>query len=325
MINEILDRIEAEIGKTKFSETYLQRNLFDPIDYTLEKAGKRVRPLLCVLSHYLFGGKESDVMSQAIALEIFHNFTLIHDDLMDKSPIRRNKKTVYKKWNENIAVLSGDAMSILAYHYLAQNADEKKLPKLLKTFSSVALDVCIGQQYDMDFETMTEVKEEDYLNMIRLKTAVLLGGSMQIGAIQAGASDSDCEKLYNIGVNVGLAFQMQDDILDVYSDEETFGKPIGNDICNAKKTFLLIYTMNNLSEADNGYLSKLMALPAEENKKRVEEVTKLYNKVSAKEQIEKRAKQYIDKAFELLDSIEVDEKRKEPLKVLINQLLSRKK
>lgn len=325
MINEILDKLEAEISNIKFSEKFSPANLFQPIDYTIDKAGKRIRPLFCILSHHLFNDSIDNVLSQAIALEIFHNFTLIHDDLMDKSPIRRNKETVYKKWNENIAILSGDAMSILSYCYLSKNTDGEKLSKLLDVFNSVALDVCIGQQYDMDFESMSDVSEKDYLNMIRLKTAVLIGGSMQIGAIQAGADADVCKKLYDIGVNIGLAFQMQDDILDVYSDEETFGKPIGNDICNSKKTFLLIYTMSNLSNEDNAYLLDLLSLPKEQNKKRVEEVTKLYDKVSAKQNIEARANEYIKKAFELLESIPVEENRKEPLKTLINKLISRKR
>lgn len=325
MINEILDKLEGRISEMGFSKRFSPENLFLPIDYTLDKSGKRIRPLFCILSHHLFSDCMEDVISQAVALEIFHNFTLIHDDLMDKSPIRRNKETVYKKWNDNIAILSGDAMSILSYHYLSQNTDEKKLPELLRVFNSVALDVCIGQQYDMDFESLDEVGEDDYLNMIRLKTAVLIGGSMQIGAIQAGADTNICKKLYDIGVNIGLAFQMQDDILDVYSDENTFGKPIGNDICNSKKTFLLIYTRNNLSLEDNIYLSNLLSLPKDENKRKIKEVTRLYNKVSARENIESRATAYIEKAFSMLEEIPVDSRRKEPLKELINKLVSRKK
>ena len=214
--------------------------LFAPIDYTLRLGGKRIRPLLACAAAAAFTEAWQHALPVAVALEIFHNFTLLHADLMDRSPLRRGQETVYRRWGDNTAILSGDAMSIEAYASLAEVADKSLLAELLPRFSQMALEVCVGQQYDMEFETRSEVRVEEYMEMIRLKTSVLLGSSLELGALVGGATTEQARALYAVGIQLGLAFQIQDDLLDVYGDEKTFGKPLGGDIVNAKKTRLLL-------------------------------------------------------------------------------------
>ncbi len=241
--DELLQRIETELEKLPLEQIEPQ-GLYAPVRYILEDGGKRIRPLLCLLSADLCGGKVSEALPAAIAVEVFHNFTLHHDDIMDRAPMRRGRPTVHLKWSENSAILSGDAMLIFAYQILSSGNYAELLPELLAVFNRAAMEVCQGQQYDMEFErTDREVSEAEYLEMIRLKTSVLLAAALEMGAIVGGASPAERRALYDFGVNLGLAFQIQDDLLDTYGDAETFGKAIGGDIAVGKKTFLHIAAM----------------------------------------------------------------------------------
>lgn len=213
--------------------------LYEPISYTLQDGGKRIRPVLTLMACDLFCGKAEVALPQAIAIELFHNFTLIHDDIMDNAPIRRGKETVYRKWNANIGILSGDTLFALAYQY-AQQADKEILQSILSVFNQTAIEVCEGQQFDLNYETNNQVNVDEYINMIKLKTGVLFGASLKIGALIGGASTEDADSLYQFGVNIGLGFQLKDDLLDTFGDENIFGKKTGGDIITNKKTFLYI-------------------------------------------------------------------------------------
>jgi geranylgeranyl diphosphate synthase type II len=229
------------------------KELYEPMEYIVSLGGKRLRPVLVLAGHQLFNSSVEKAIPVAIAIELFHNFSLIHDDIMDKAPLRRNQSTVHKKWNENIAILSGDAMLVKAYQELCKT-DSEKLPTLLNIFSETAIKVCEGQQLDMNYEKQNKVSIPQYLKMIELKTAVLLGASLQMGAVIAGASNENAQHLYNFGKHIGIAFQLQDDILDAYADAEKFGKQQGGDIVSNKKTFLLLKALE-LSES-NRYLKE---------------------------------------------------------------------
>ncbi len=248
---EILLRlVEAEIGRLPLDDTE-PRGLYAPIRYILEDGGKRIRPLLCLMGADVYGGEPEKALPAAVAVEVFHNFTLLHDDIMDKAELRRGRPAVHLKWGESGAILSGDAMLILAYRILQNGTPvygAGKLPGLLEVFNRAAMEVCQGQQYDMDFETCDRpVTRDEYIGMIRLKTSVLLAAALEMGAIVGGASDTERRSLYDFGVNLGLAFQIQDDLLDTYGDAETFGKKIGGDIAAGKKTFLHIAAMEKAS------------------------------------------------------------------------------
>ena len=230
LVNNKLDTINF-IGEPK--------NLYEPIAYTLSMGGKRIRPVLCLMAVQLFNGDINEAIYPSLGLEVFHNFTLLHDEIMDNADVRRNNPTVHKKWNENAAILSGDAMLVKAYQFVSKcNSD--KLPEVFNLFNELALGVCEGQQYDIDFEERMDVTVDEYLEMIRLKTAILLAGSLKTGAIIANASKKEAELIYQYGLNIGLAFQLQDDYLDSFGDQDTFGKKIGGDIVANKKTFLLL-------------------------------------------------------------------------------------
>lgn len=248
---EILLRlVEAEIGRLPLDDTE-PRGLYAPIRYILEDGGKRIRPLLCLMGADVYGGEPEKALPAAVAVEVFHNFTLLHDDIMDKAELRRGRPAVHLKWGESGAILSGDAMLILAYRILQNGTPvygAGKLPGLLEVFNRAAMEVCQGQQYDMDFETCDRpVTRDEYIGMIRLKTSVLLAAALEMGAVVGGASDGERRSLYDFGVNLGLAFQIQDDLLDTYGDAETFGKKIGGDIAAGKKTFLHIAAMEKAS------------------------------------------------------------------------------
>ena len=248
---EILLRlVEAEIGRLPLDDTE-PRGLYAPIRYILEDGGKRIRPLLCLMGADVYGGEPEKALPAAVAVEVFHNFTLLHDDIMDKAELRRGRPAVHLKWGESGAILSGDAMLILAYRILQNGTPvygAGKLPGLLEVFNRAAMEVCQGQQYDMDFETCDRpVTRDEYIGMIRLKTSVLLAAALEMGAVVGGASDAERRSLYDFGVNLGLAFQIQDDLLDTYGDAETFGKKIGGDIAAGKKTFLHIAAMKKAS------------------------------------------------------------------------------
>lgn len=299
--------------------------LFAPIDYTLRLGGKRIRPLLACAAAAAFTEAWQCALPVAVALEIFHNFTLLHDDLMDRSPLRRGQETVYRRWGDNTAILSGDAMSIEAYASLAEVADKSLLAELLPRFSQMALEVCVGQQYDMEFETRTEVRVEEYMEMIRLKTSVLLGSSLELGALVGGATVEQARALYAVGIQLGLAFQIQDDLLDVYGDEKTFGKPIGGDIVNAKKTLLLLYTLEQLQGEDLKRLQEILTYTPEERRAYIDEVRTLYDKAGTRLYAEAEIERLTTEAYRGVEQLPLREEGCELLLALFHTLSGRTK
>ncbi|WP_294185496.1 polyprenyl synthetase family protein [uncultured Sphingobacterium sp.] len=309
------------IETSKFPET--PSNLYDPIRYILTLGGKRVRPVLTLMAAELFGMHDmTDIIPAAKAVEFFHNFSLIHDDLMDKAPLRRGKTTVHEKWDANIAILSGDGLLVKAYEEISK-CNPVYLPATLKILSKVAMEVCEGQQLDMDYESRSSLSMAEYLEMIRLKTSVLLGGALQLGAILSGADEQQQQLIYDFGENVGLAFQLQDDILDAYGDPETFGKIVGGDILINKKTFLLVKLMAVISHEDKPILKNLLETPAENTPSKIKDMLALYGKYEIKAAADKLKDSYTQRAFEKMEALNVPNHRKEPLLVLANNLLVR--
>jgi geranylgeranyl diphosphate synthase type II len=277
--------------------------LYEPIEYTLAAGGKRVRPQLAMIASQMFGGKEEEVLPVALALEVFHNFTLLHDDVMDKADVRRGRPTVHVKWNENTAILSGDQMLIEAYKLLS-GVPADKLPKVLQLFNKMATEICEGQQYDVDFESQEQVTIDEYLKMIRLKTSVLLANALQTGAYIAGAYEQAQEALYQFGINIGLAFQIQDDILDVWGDPKTFGKAVGGDISCNKKTFVYLEAMRRLGdEAKGNELQQWYSQVLEDNTEKIVTVKKIFEQLGVREQCEKVVEDYTQKALDILDKL----------------------
>lgn len=316
---EILDKINKEVESLKFERN--PYSLFEPIEYILEIGGKRVRPVLAVMAYNLYKDDIYKSIPIALAIEIFHNFTLLHDDLMDKADKRRGKPTVHIRWSDNTAVLSGDAMLIEAYREIAKSPTEY-LPEILQLFSNTATEICCGQQLDMEFEQRMDVTENDYLEMIRLKTAVLLGCALKCGAIAGGASKEDSDALYNFGINIGLAFQLMDDLLDVYGNPETFGKRIGGDILCNKKTYLQITTLKH-PDTQNEMLYWINKDVYDEDEK-IKAVTALYNKLNMKKVSEDMIESYYKKGIEDLEKVQIDQSKKTELKKLAENLLTRK-
>lgn len=319
----LLDIIEKSLSELGYAELE-PRALFEPIGYTLSLGGKRVRPLLCLLACRLYSDNIATALPIARALEVFHNFTLLHDDLMDKSPIRRGQPTVYRKWNDNTAILSGDAMSIEAYRSLEGIENPQLLFKVLPFFNKMAIEICKGQQYDMDFEEREHVSVAEYIEMIRLKTAVLLGAALRLGALAAGAYDSDAQILDEVGQALGLAFQIQDDYLDVYGDEKTFGKPIGGDIMNGKKTLMLLYTQAKLEREDRAELDRLMQLEQEHKEERISGVRRLYDKAGTPIYAQHEIERLTQEALSKLRGLGLKQERLEPLYQLFDKLTTRK-
>ncbi|MBB1644154.1 polyprenyl synthetase family protein [Sphingobacterium sp. UME9] len=312
--------IEA-IETSQFPET--PSNLYDPIRYILTLGGKRVRPVLTLMAAELFGMQEMDeIIPAAKAVEFFHNFSLIHDDLMDKAPLRRGKTTVHEKWDANIAILSGDGLLVKAYEEISK-CNPIYLPATLKILSKVAMEVCEGQQLDMDYESRDSLTMPEYLEMIRLKTSVLLGGALQLGAILSGADEQQQQLIYDFGENVGLAFQLQDDILDAYGDPDTFGKIVGGDIMINKKTFLLVKLMAVISDDDKTVLQGLLDTSIETTPSKVADMLALYEKYEIKIAADELKDIYTQRAFEKMEALNVPNDRKEALLVLANNLLVR--
>ncbi|MCX2429816.1 polyprenyl synthetase family protein [Pedobacter sp. GR22-10] len=295
------------------------RQLYDPITYIINLGGKRIRPLLVLMATELFGKDAHDAIHAAMAIEVFHNFTLVHDDIMDNAPLRRGKATVHEKWSTNTAILSGDVMMVEANKNLAK-VNPIFLKDVLDTFNATAQGVCEGQQLDMEFENRDDVSIEDYINMIRLKTAVLLGGALKLGAIIAGASEKDADLIYQFGENIGIAFQLQDDILDVYADPEKFGKQVGGDIIANKKTFLLLKA---LSKTDSFVLQNWINRKDFENQEKIQAVTEIYNELGIPDEAEKEMKKYAAIAFENLNEISASPIYKQDLHQLAEQILKR--
>ena len=316
--NEILEIVNTNISKIKYTDK--PQSLFEPITYILSLGGKRVRPALALMSYNLYKDDVERVIPIALAIEIFHNFTLLHDDLMDKADMRRGKPTVHIKWDDNTAVLSGDAMLIEAYKEIAKTESEH-LQSVLDLFSITATEICCGQEFDMEFEQRMDVSIPEYLEMIRLKTAVLLACALKEGAIVGGASIEDADNLYDFGINVGLGFQLKDDLLDVYGDTETFGKRIGGDILCNKKTYLLINGLSD-SRTKEELISWINKTDFEE-KDKIEAVTKIYDKLDLKKKSEELINDYYKKAIASLDKVNIDKQRKTELYKLAEDLMSR--
>jgi len=298
--------------------------LFNPVKYILSLGGKRLRPVLALLAAELFGKDPEVAVAPAIAVEIFHNFTLVHDDLMDRADMRRGHPTVHEKWNANTAILSGDAMVIEAYKYIVR-VPVVHLPAILDLFSTTAMEICKGQQYDMDFEQRDDVTESEYIEMIRLKTAVLIGCSLKIGAIVAEAPDEDANALYNYGIHMGLAFQIKDDLLDVYGDADTFGKKIGGDILCNKKTYLLIKALKNSNHSQRKEIEKWLAATDYNPEEKIKAVKKVYDELNLKLIAENLIKKYYLASLESLSSIKIPDDRKMTLVSLSEKLMYREK
>lgn len=298
------------------------KNLYDPISYTVSLGGKRIRPLLCLMSANLFSDIVDKAVNPALGLEIFHNFTLIHDDIMDNAEVRRGKPTVYRKWSPNVAILSGDAACILAYKYLVQT-DVAVLPEVLRVFNTTALEVCDGQQLDMEYEHLSVVTEEDYIRMIELKTSVLLAGAAKIGAVVAGASVTDADRIYNFGRYLGLAFQLQDDLLDTYGDPKVFGKAIGGDILANKKTFLMVVTLRLASKDSLAKLQQLLKTTDAVPEEKIAAVKAIYDEVGVRHIAEERVSHYYEQALAELDRITVRDERKAVLRQFAEKLMGR--
>lgn len=297
-------------------------NLYDPIRYILSLGGKRLRPVLTLMAAEIFDIDCQKAMAAATAVEVFHNFSLIHDDIMDDAPLRRGNETVHEKWNVNTGILSGDAMLILAYQFF-EAYEPKVFRDLAKLFSKTALEVCEGQQYDIDFETREDVTVAEYLKMIEYKTAVLVGAAMKMGAIVAQASEEDADAIYDFGLNLGIAFQLQDDYLDAFGDPETFGKQIGGDIIENKKTYLYLKAMEFGKAEEKNQLSHLFSIQPSDNNDKINSVKEIFNQTGAAEATQKAIHNYTLKAFETLEKMNISSDKKEVLKAFGEKLMKR--
>jgi geranylgeranyl diphosphate synthase type II len=308
------------------AETFVREpvRLYEPIEYTLRLGGKRIRPLMLLAAHRMFGGSDDTVRHAAIGIEVFHNFTLLHDDLMDRSPLRRGQPTVYRKWDENTAILSGDTMFALAWHHLLLQPHHR-LQEILQCFNQTAIEVCEGQQYDMNFETADHVTIDDYMMMIRLKTAVLLAGALKIGALYADAPAADIDHLYQFGIHLGLAFQLQDDLLDAYGDTATFGKQTGQDIRDNKKTYLILSALQLADPAQQAELRTLFSSTPADSDAKVQRVLDIYRQLDIRQQVETAIRHQFDLAQQHLDAVRVPAPQKAPLRQLMDTLFDRKK
>ena len=315
---ELISTVQKYFAEESFTGEPI--NLYAPISYALSMGGKRIRPVMLLSAVQLFGGDIEKAKNAAIGIETFHNFTLLHDDLMDGSSLRRGKPTVYRKWNQNVAILSGDTMNTLAWHKMLCTPS-KNLLQIMQVFCQTSIEVCEGQQYDMDFETCSDVKLEDYLKMIRLKTAVLLGCSLKIGALIADATHEDIEQIYQFGINLGMAFQLRDDLLDVYGDTDTFGKKIGTDIEDNKMTYLRIRAIEKADPKQEAILRAKFDI--RENS--VNDIINIYNQLDIRKETEAEIARFHDIAIKYLDKINQPSERKQPLIDMANQLLNRDK
>jgi len=297
-------------------------SLYAPIKYVLSMGGKRIRPVLMLLTYNMYKDDIGSAMTQACAIETYHNYTLLHDDLMDNADLRRGHVTVHKKWNANTAILSGDSMLVLAYQRMAQ-CDDSKIAPVLDIFTETALEIGEGQQYDMDFEHRNDVTEQEYIEMIRLKTSVLLACAVKIGAILADAPQSDADNLYKFGEQIGLAFQLQDDYLDVYGDTAVFGKAIGGDIISNKKTFMLINALARADERQTRELKTWIAASQFDEAEKVAAVTRIYNEIGIDELAKEKIGYYFDQSRKYLDAVGVAPERKVMLADYVSEMMNR--
>ena len=301
-------------------------NLYNPIAYILLQPGKRLRPKLVHLVVEMFGGSEKQAQILAMAFEMLHNFTLIHDDIMDVAPLRRGKETVYKKWNSNIAILSGDALAIMAFQQLLKlDCEDRIILDIAKVFSQTSLEICEGQQYDLDFETQKDVSQEDYILMIRKKTAVMFAGCLKSAAILMSADEESTQALYNFGIHLGIAFQLADDVLDVYATSTVFGKTIGGDIRDNKKTYLYLKALEDADAEQKKTLEDLFAVPTTDFELKYKIVRGIYDDLKIKEYTENQIKRYLDLAIADLEKVHIAEEKKFAFYDLVNQQVDRKK
>jgi geranylgeranyl diphosphate synthase type II len=299
------------------------KSLYEPIKYVLSMGGKRVRPTLMLLAYNLYRENPEKILMNAIALETYHNYTLLHDDLMDHADVRRGKPTVHRKWDANTAILSGDSMLVLAYERMAQ-CDAEHLGDVLNLFTETALEIGEGQQFDMEFETRNDVTEDEYIEMIRLKTSVLLACALKMGAILADASKEDQENLYKFGEQIGLAFQLQDDYLDVYGDPKIFGKAIGGDITSNKKTYMLINAFNHANAEQRAELEKWVSAVDFDRNEKVQAITRLYNEIGIDKMAIDKINWYFEQSKKYLQAVSVSEERKEELAHYAEKMMKRK-
>jgi len=321
-LKKYTDIIDDYLASLNFGDQ--PSELYEPIRYILSLGGKRLRPVLTLMACQLFDDQFEKAIYPALGIEVFHNFTLLHDDIMDNAPIRRGEKTVHEKWNDNVAILSGDVMLVKAFELFVRS-EHAELKTIVSKFSKCAAEVCEGQQYDMNFESRNSVTEIEYLEMIKLKTAVLLGFAIELGAIIGGADEKISSQLYEFGINIGLGFQLKDDLLDAFGDKEKFGKQVGGDIISNKKTYLLIKAFEladgKLKEDLNTWLEKKDF----NSNEKVSSVINIYNKLEIKELSEKKMNHYFDEGLEILDSIKIGHEKKTPLKDLTLRLIDREK
>ena len=297
-------------------------SLYEPIRYVLSMGGKRIRPVLMLLSYNMFRENPEEILMPACALETYHNYTLLHDDLMDNADLRRGHETVHRKWDANTAILSGDSMLVLAYQRMAQ-CDKQKMPEVLSLFTETALEIGEGQQYDMDFEHRNDVTEDEYIEMIRLKTSVLLACAMKIGAILAGASKEDADNLYRFGEQIGLAFQLQDDYLDVYGDTRVFGKAIGGDITSNKKTYMLINALLRANDTQRAELDKWISATEFDREEKIAAVTRLYNEIGIDKLAQEKINFYFEQSRKYLAAVSVAEDRKAEITAYAQRMMKR--
>lgn len=317
---EILNMVNDFLANLPYERQ--PRSLYEPIQYVLSMGGKRIRPTLMLLSYNLYKEDPEKILMNAVGLETYHNYTLLHDDLMDHADLRRGHETVHKKWDANTAILSGDSMLVLAYERMAQ-CDPSHLAEVLNVFTTTALEIGEGQQFDMEFETRNDVTEAEYIEMIRLKTSVLLACALKIGAILADASKEDADNLYKFGEQIGLAFQLQDDYLDVYGDTKVFGKEIGGDITSNKKTFMLINAFNHADEAQRAELQKWVDAKVFDRKEKVAAVTRLYNEIGIDKLAQDKISYYFEQSKKYLDAVSVGEERKQELAMYAQRMMKR--
>lgn len=320
VIKDYIKQIDQELNLLSFGE--YPENLYDPIRYILQLGGKRIRPLLTLLAYRLYRDDHMKIIRPSLAVEIFHNFTLMHDDIMDKAPLRRGKPTVHNRWNENTAILSGDVMLVRVYDLLME-ARSEILKRVVREFNECAARVCEGQQLDMDFEGKCDVNEQDYIRMIQYKTAVLLGFSMSFGGIMADADEKDIQLLSDFGINLGIGFQLMDDLLDVYADHRKFGKQIGGDIITNKKTFLLIKALELSRGSDLNELRHWLEMKEFDPVEKVDSIKLIYEKSRIRELTNEKISEYFSIAHQDLDKINVAEARKKDLRALTEYLMNR--
>jgi geranylgeranyl diphosphate synthase type II len=320
--HEILKQVNDFLASLPYERK--PKSLYEPVEYVLSLGGKRIRPVLMLMGYNLWRQHPEDILMPAIGLETYHNYTLLHDDLMDNADVRRGHQTVHRRWDANKAILSGDSMLVLAYQRM-QQVPADKLPAVLDLFTETALEIGEGQEYDMTFETRNDVTEDEYIEMIRLKTSVLLACALKIGALLADAPQEDADRLYRFGEQLGLAFQLQDDLLDVYGDPKVFGKAIGGDITSNKKTYMLINAVNRANAEQRKELEQWIAAKDFNREEKVAAVTRLYDEIGIRQLCEEKINYYFSQARKTLSQVQVPEDRKAPLFAYMDDLLHRNK